>query len=300
MGEAMSQYANNIPTNDKVFTPMTGSDIPSVIADIEVESPYGEDDPARPVDDLIKAMPAQRVYLMKFLRAAADTPTMDDIKGIYNDWFEYSPTVFSAYDMCVLLEEAGAIERVTADGAPYDMSTAEPVMVTDEATGAVYYQANEPADLHWKLTDAGQTILDDDDPVGRAQACFDADEALQPLFKRLLTLCQAEEGAELEALNDALNYDDLAWEPRVYAPYFIDCMEKADAIEWTGTWKLTDTGTQVLALLEAVEDHYDPAEQAANKAAYLDTFADHDEPDDVVFEGELIDQNAIAAASDKA
>ena len=293
----MSQYANNIPTNDKVFTPMTGSDIPSVIADIEVASPYGENDPARPVDDLIKSMQPQRLYLMKFLAAAEDLPTMDDMKAIYDDWFEYSPTVFTAYDMCVLLEEAGALERVTADGSPYDMSAVDPVMTTDEATGAVYYQANEPADLHWKLTDAGRTILDDDDPVARAQADFDADERLQPLYKRLLTLCK--DGADLEELNDALNYDDLAWEPRVYAPFFIDRMEKADAIEWRGTWKLTDTGQKVLALLDGVQDAYDPQEQAAKKAAYLDTFANHDEPDDVVFEGELIDQKAIAAASEK-
>lgn len=294
----MSQYANNIPTNDKVFSPMEGSDIPSIIADIEVESPYDESDPARPVDNLIKAMAPQRSYLMRFLNAAADNPTMDAMKALYDEWFEYSPTVFTAYDMCVLLEEAGALERVTADGTPYDMGAAEPIMVIDEATGATYYQANEPADLCWKLTDAGRTILDDDDPVGRAQAYFEVDTALQPLYKRLLTLCR--DGAALEELNDAINYDVLSWEPRVYAPFFIDRMEKADAIEWKGTWQLTEVGNEVLALLDGVQDAYDPAEQAANKAAYLDTFVNHDAPDDVVFEGELIDQKAVAAASTQA
>lgn len=291
----MSEYANNIPTTDKVFQPMGPSEIPSVIADIETESPYGEDDPARPVDDLINAMIPQRPYLMAFLRAAADTPSMEDIKALYDEMFEYRPTVFSAYDLCVLLEEAGAIQKVTADGESYDMSGVDPVIVEDEATGAMYYQANEPADLHWKLLEPGQTILDDDNPVSRAQAAFDADEYLKPLYKRLLTLCQEEQG--IEDLNDAINYDALTQEPRVYAPFLIDRMEKADAIEWKGAWHITEIGLEALSLLDDVVDAYDAEEQAANKAAYLDTFEDHDPQDDVVFEGVLIDQEAVAAAS---
>ena len=291
----MSEYANNIPTTDKAFSPMEGAEIPSVIADIETESPYGEDDPARPVDDLITSMQPQRPYLMAFLKAAADKPSMDDMKALYDEMFEYRPTVFTAYDMCVLLEEAGALERGTADGDAYNMDGVEPVIAVDEKTGASYYQANEPADMHWTLCPAGQTILDDDDPLSRAQAAFDADEALKPLYKRLLTLCQ--NGCALEDLNDAINYDDLAWEPRVYAPFFIDKMEKADAIDWKGTWQLTDVGSDALALLADVQDDYDPAVQAANKAAYLASFEDQQPPEEVVFEGELSDQNAIAAAS---
>lgn len=291
----MSEYANNIPTTDKTFTPMGPSEIPSVIADIEEESPYAEDDPARPVDDLIKSMIPQRPYLMAFLKKAAETPTMEDMKALYDEMFEYRPTVFSAYDMCALLEETGAIKRVDEEGNDYDMAAVDPVIVTDEATGATYYQANEPADMHWTLLAPGQTILDDDDPLGRAQAAFDADPDLQPLYKRLLTLCR--DGADIEALNDAINYDDLSWEPRVYAPFFVDRMEKADAIDWKGTWQLTEVGEEALGLLDGVTDNYDPAVQAANKAAYLDTFENHDPEDNVVFEGELIDQAAIAAAS---
>lgn len=291
----MSEYANNIPTTNKTFTPTGPSEIPSVIADIEQESPYAEDDPARPVDDLIRSMLPQRPYLMAFLRKAADAPSMDDMKALYNEMFEYRPTVFSAYDMCVLLEEAGAVKRVDVSGNDYDAESADPVIVTDEATGAAYYQANEPADMHWALLAPGQIILDDDDPIGRAQEAFDADEGLKPLYKRLLTLCR--DGAGIEELNDAINYDDLAWEPRIYAPFLVDRMEKACAIDWTGSWQLTEVGEEVLALLDGVTDEYDPAVQAANKAAYLDTFENHDPVDEVVFEGELIDQAAIAAAS---
>lgn len=293
----MSEYANNIPTTDKPFTPMGPSEIPSIIADIEVESPYAEDDPARPVDDLIKRMLPQREFLMAILRASAQRPTMDEIKAVYDEIWEFRPTVFSAYDLCVLLEETGAIERVTSDGKPYDMASVDPIVVEDEKTGAVYYQANEPTDMHWSLLPAGQTILDDDDPVARAEGFFEADENLKPLFKRVLTLCDCEEGADIEALNDAVNYDDLVWEPRLYAPFFVDRMEKADAIAWKGSWKLTEAGRDILALLDDVEDDYDPAVQAANKAAYLASFESDEPEEEVEFEGVLIDQDALLAAS---
>lgn len=292
----MSEYANNLPTTDKVFTPMGPSEIPSPIADILVPSPYAEDDPARPVDDLINAMQPQREYLMAFLRACEQPLSMQGVKDLYDQIWEYHPIVYTAYDLCVLLEEAGAIERVTADGQPYSMTGVEPIIVTDEKTGATYYQANEPADMYWVLLEPGKTILDDNDPLSRAQGYFEADEKLQPLFKRLLTLCKEER--DIEELNDAINFDPLAFDPRIYAPFLVDRMERAEAIEWKGTWKITEVGLQALELLAGVEDHYDPAEQAANKENFIKETFESDEPEEtVVFEGELVDQAAIKAAS---
>lgn len=292
----MSEYANNLPTTDKTFTPAGPSDIPSPIEDVEFVSSYPEGSPARAVDELIASMAPQRKLLTLILNACTQPITMDELKARYDELWEYSPTVFTAYDLCVLLEEAGGIERVTADGSPYDMSAVDPIIVKDEATGAVYYQANEPADLYWSILEGGQTILDDDDPLARAQGYFEDDPELQPLYKRLLTLCK--KGKTIEELNDAINYDDLSWEPRVVAAFFVDRMEKADAIEWKGTWQLTDVGAQALELLAEVEDSYDAKVQAANKAAYLAEKFENDDPEDpVVFEGELIDQAAIKAAS---
>lgn len=352
----MSQYENNIPTNDRVFEPMGPSDIPSPIADVLVPSPYADDDPARPVDDLVKGMPAQRPYLMTFLLvlehgwdpvlkgqdAIEPGPkTTAELERVYLGMYRYHPIVFSPYDLLVLLEEKGAVERVNADGSPYDSAGAEPVLETGES-GAVYYRAGEPDDLYWAITDAGRTIIEaeldeqsSENPVARAQAYLDEDEAWRPLYKRLLTLCEA--GATIEELNDAISYDDLILHPReeddarfyhdVYAAYFVDRMEKVEAIDWffpqgpkggqEAKWYLTrsaddgagapgtlrpfaslpGTGAKVLALLDDMADRYDADEQARNKERFLTMFEPEDPNDELIeFSGVLIDEDAIKAA----
>lgn len=352
----MSEYENNIPTNDRVFEPMGPSDIPSPIADILVPSPYADDDPARPIDDLVKSMKAQRPYLMTFLLVLEHgwdpvlagqeaiepgAKTTAELERVYMGMYRYHPIVFSPYDLLVLLEEKGAIKRVNADGSPYDVSGVEPIIETGES-GAIYYRASEPEDMYWSITDAGRTIIEaeldersSENPVARAQAFFDEDGEWLPLYKRLLTLC--EKGATIEELNDAISYDDLILHPReedsarfyhdVYAAYFVDRMERAEAIDWffpegpkdgkEAKWYLTravddgpsasgvlrpfaslpGTGAKVLALLEGVVDKYDAKEQAKNKAHFLTMFEPEDPDDELIeFSGVLIDEDAIKAA----
>ncbi len=248
---------NNIPTNDTVFTPMEGSDIPSPFADAEITSPYADDDPAQAVDLLIKNMSWQRVCLMEILRLCSEPTTVADVKQKVDEVQEWYPMVFTAFDLCNLLEETGGIECVNEDGSPYDKSHMEPTITTDEKTGARYYQANEPDDMYWHTTDTGQRIVDDDDPVGRAQECFDEDPDLMPIYKRVLTMC-AGDGCQITDLDDAVKNDPLCQDPLVLAPFFVDRLERCDAIEWKNVWQRTEIGDQVLALLDDVEDDYKP------------------------------------------
>ncbi len=254
---------NNIPTDDVTFEPMGPSEIPSIIADIEEPSPYDEDDPRRPVDDLVKAMAPQRKMLMRILELCRERALVADVKAEVERLQEFMPMVYTAADLCALLVEAGALACVTADGAAYDTDSIEPSIV--EENGARYYVANEPDDLYWETTEAGGAWLDDDDPLGRAQKFFDADPDLLPIYKRALLLCDGD-GCTIDDLGTAINHDPLVQSPRVYAPFFVDRLERCDAIEWEGQWRLTDVGRDVLALLDDVEDDYDPAAAQGDEA----------------------------------
>jgi hypothetical protein len=252
-GGKMPTNENNIPTDSKTFAVATPSDIPSVIADIEVESPYAQDDEAKPIDDLIKAMAPQRKVLMGILAFCKDRARVVDTYKEVDRLQEFAPSVYTGADFCELLEEAGGIERVTAEGSSYDTTRMEPSIVEEDGTR--YYVANEPDDMYWGTLPAGITILNDDNPIGRAQGFFEADPALLPLYKRVLLLCDANgdaNGCSLGDLSEAIDGDPLVQSPRVYAPFFVDRLEQCDAIEWKNMWYLTDVGREVLSLLDDV------------------------------------------------
>lgn len=237
-----------IPTNDKVFTPLEGSDIPSITEDVDYESPYEEDDEAYDLDILVNhQMTQQRSILMGILEFCKDGPLVDDVFDKVDELTVYQPCVYTAYDFCAILEEHGGLEKLDDAGEPYDENAIEPSIKEDDA-GALYYEASDPADLHWQTTSVGERILDDDDPLSRAEGFFADDEDLVPIYKQIMKMCRGE-GATLEEINNAVNDDELLQDPRVYAPFFIDRLEKCDAIEWKGVWLLTDVGEEALALV---------------------------------------------------
>lgn len=250
----MSTTENNILTDGRTFEPAEPSEIPSVIADIEKPSPYAEDDPARSVDDLIKVMAPQRKVLMGILSFCKKRASVTDVKGEVERIQEFMPSVYTAADLCSLLEETGGLVRVTADGSPYDTTGLEPSII--EENGIRYYVANEPADMFWSTLPAGVTILNDDKPLERAQGFFDADRDLLSLYKRTLLLCDGD-GCSLGDLSAAIDNDPLVQSPRVYAPFFVDRLERCDAIEWEGVWRVTAVGREALDLLSGVSDDYE-------------------------------------------
>ena len=66
-------------------------------------------------------------------------------------------------------------------------------------------------------------------------------------------MCEGE-GCAITELDNAVNDDPLAQSPRIYAPFLVDRLERCDAIEWKGAWRLTEVGQEVLGLLVDVDD----------------------------------------------
>ena len=237
---------NNIPTDDKSFSPASPSDIPSIIADVQLVSAYGEDEPAYAVDMLIQNMAPQRKILMGILEFCRSGAAVGDVNSEVARLMTYRPSVYTAYDLCARVEERGGLKKVTADGQDYDGSSIEPSITEED--GVRYYTPNDPADLFWKTTDAGARILDDDDPLARGQEFLAADPDLAPIYRRVLEMCQGQ-GAVLAQLEEAVDNDPLVQSPRVYAPFFLDRLERCDALDWDGTWKTTEVGAQLLSSL---------------------------------------------------
>ena len=49
-----------------------------------------------------------------------------------------------------------------------------------------------------------------------------------------------EDGKTVKEINAQVDDDPLVQKPRLYAPHFIDKLEKCDALEWADSWKTTE------------------------------------------------------------
>ena len=218
------------------------ADATSSGASVACERPAGER-----IDDLLKAMAPRRTVLLGILAACAQPQPASAVKAQVDELQANNFSVYSAANLCSLLEKAGALERVTADGDPADDAEVEPETVVVD--GVEYLEAREPVETYWRATAPGIAALEADKPLDRLRALLEQDAAYAPIYQRILNLCAADGGAATPAINDAVDNDPLVQKPRFYAPHFIDRLEKCDALVWKKTWRTTDIGRAGLDLL---------------------------------------------------
>ncbi len=218
--------------------------------------------PQERIDDLFKSMAPRRKVLLGILACCSGDPQpVAEVNAEVDRLQEDNFSVYSAANLCSLLEGAGAIERITADGAPADEVETEPKTVVVD--GVEYLEAAEPVQIYWRITEAGQAKLDADNPVERLRALLDEDAAYAVIYQRILTLCSADGGATTPSINSAVDDDPLVQKPRLYAPHFVDKLEKCDALEWRKAWFTTEVGLEGLSMLADVVD--ETADESAAK-----------------------------------
>ncbi len=218
--------------------------------------------PQERIDDLFKSMAPRRKVLLGILACCSGDPKpVAEVNAEVDRLQEDNFSVYSAANLCSLLEGAGAIERITADGAPADEVETEPKTVVVD--GVEYLEAAEPVQIYWRITEAGQAKLDADNPVERLRALLDEDAAYAVIYQRILTLCSADGGATTPSINSAVDDDPLVQKPRLYAPHFVDKLEKCDALEWRKAWFTTEVGLEGLSMLADVVD--ETADESAAK-----------------------------------
>ena len=207
--------------------------------------------------DLIKSMAPRRTVLLGILSFCAEPKPVAEVNALVDQLQENNFSVYTAANLCTLLEKAGALERITADGAPAeDIETEPKVVVVD---GVEYLEAGDPVEIFWASTDAGMAAVEADKPLDRLRELLEEDAAYQPIYKRVLTLCAAEGGANTKGLGDAVDNDPLVQKPRFYVAHFIDRLEKCDALVWKKAWITTEVGQAGLDLMADVADDYQPA-----------------------------------------
>lgn len=208
------------------------------------------DEPAPAVDtrpaaeriaSLFESMPPRRKTLLGMLAFCATPQTTDALDAEVERLQADNYSVYSPASLANLLERAGALDRVTADGEPYPDEEPEPELV--EVDGVSYYEAAEAPAVCWRTTEAGAAHLAADAPLERTTDLLREDARYAPIYERILGLCAREEGATVAELNAAVDHDELVQSPRLYAPHFIDKLERCDAVTWRDKrWRITEVG----------------------------------------------------------
>ena len=156
--------------------------------------------------------------------------------------------IYSPAALCRLLEEAGAIERVDETGNLVADKVVEPSVVEDGEN--VYLEVGEQAPTFWRTTSEGAVYLDNVQ-LPTPQNLFAENAKYLPIYQRILTM--AAEGVSAAELAEAIDHDPILENPKRYAMIFVEQLKECDAIEWNGTWHLTDCGRNALEEIERLE-----------------------------------------------
>lgn len=205
------------------------------------------------IDELLRTMAPRRKVLLGTIAFCREPQSVSAVNAYIDEMQEYNYSVFTAANLCTLLEKAGALVRITEDGKVADDVEATPKTVIID--GVEYLEAQDPVEIQWLSTEDGIEALEADKPLERLNELFAEDELYLTIYERILRLCAASDGATVAVINEAVDNDPLVQKPRLYAPHFIDKLEKCDALTWRKAWQITDIGQTGLELLSQIEDN---------------------------------------------
>lgn len=150
-------------------------------------------------------------------------------------------SVYSPASLANLLERAGALTRVTADGEPYPRATRSRCSWRSTACPTTR-PARRRRSAGWPRR-TGAAYAEADKPLDRLTDLLSEDAKYATIYERILGLTAQESGASMPTINEAVDNDELLKSPRLYAPHFIDKLEKCDAVEWRDkSWRITEVG----------------------------------------------------------
>ena len=166
--------------------------------------------------------------------------------------------------------------RPAPERIAYPEGDPEPVLV--EVDGVSYYEAGEAPEVCWLATEDGAAYAEADKPLDRLTNLLAEDAKYATIYERILGLTAQESGASMPTINEAVDNDELLKSPRLYAPHFIDKLEKCDAVEWRDkSWRITEVGRagqRIVADLVAAQAAPEPEAQADKGAETGETTAD--------------------------
>ena len=212
---------------------------------------------ARPAEErlaeLFSRMAPRSKTLTRILAFCSEPKRVGDVCEYIEGLRKNDRSVYTTSDLSGLLERAGGLERVDAQGRPYVEKKVQPKTVVVD--GVAYLEPGEPEPMFWVASEAGRALVEADDPDARSQQLLEEEVAYLPIIKRILTLCSGSAGATAKAIAREVDKDPLLARPRYYSSRFVEKLHGCDALLWEGkAWKATELGLSLLGQLDGVQD----------------------------------------------
>lgn len=207
---------------------------------------------------LFSQLHSQKEIVHGIIDAARTPHTAEDIERGIARARSRKFSVYSTANICSMLETAGGLVRVNEDGGPYEVGDVQPDI--ELIDGEEYYVAATPPAMYWQSTPEAIAVMEEDDPYERVERQLAKENELLPVHKAVLKMAAAEGGTTSPKLSAALDDHPLIAKPRrFFAQHFVDVLERAGAIRWSGrVWEITTVGQHALdELLADVEDLQD-------------------------------------------
>lgn len=234
----------------------TGAPIKSLAGDQEApkaEAPVNEVPAAERIKKLFEKFNTRRRVLAGILRFTSEPQSTADLNAKVEELQKHDFSVYSAANYAELLEEAGALTKVTEEGVPFgEASEQQPEVV--EIDGVSFLKPAPWREVYWLSTPAAREHLAQDDPAARFRDLLKSDAKYFDIYLRILDMCAQEGGATTPALNEIVDNDPLVQSPRLYTAHFTELLERCEAVRWEGIWKITEIGQALLdGTIEAPE-----------------------------------------------
>ena len=219
-----------------------------------IHTTHHDDDRPAPVRiaELFERMQPHKQVLRAILKKCCGNPcAFAEVRSEIEALSEHHRSVYAPEGFCDLLERAGALQKVTAEGEPFPKENPEPRVVVED--GVEYLEPVEMPELYFITTADGEGALAADRPASKIEGLFEREERYLPVYKRILQMCAQEGGATMPAMDAAILNDPLVQEPRYYATRFVSNLESVDAVSWEPGWHITEAGLEGLQMLADVE-----------------------------------------------
>lgn len=190
-------------------------------------------------ESLLQHNPGRRPVFIAILDGCREPQDSDAVAQLVEQAQAENRSVYSALTLCRMLERTGALRRMRAD-------VREELVEQD---GVEYREVPKqaPADL-WQTTPEGIQVVESAREGGALLEllALPSEEPLVPIYQKVLLFCadQPRTKAELDQLVDD---EPLAQQPRRYSNHFIELLESRDALSWhDGGWNTTELGLSYL------------------------------------------------------
>ena len=231
---------------------------------------------------LVDTMPGQTKMLTRILDFCRECRATQEVLDAVAAWQKLNFSVYEPAVLCGLLEKAGGLDHVNEDGTPYvqpdegaassatseDAQDATDEKQADQAEGVLTQEAclegeagtdevseedfddscAEPEPQRpsfWVTTQAGLDLVAEHDPRAHVAQMLEDEAYYMPVYRELLEKL-ADGPMTKKEIDVIVRANPASESPRRLGGYFVDRLERIEAIEWTGAWSITEIGRELL------------------------------------------------------